>query len=314
MFAGILILLLVSPWAQSEDEIYRKDYAEVTEIQGLADPAQQADRLLAFVTNRPNSKLADTAAKYFSETLNKLTVAKNWDKILEASDKWLAARPNDKGPLLFGTNAARESRNWQKVADYGERAYAATPDQGIAFSLAEAYSQLKNPEKLKQYGEIAAKVFPIGQSWAIAYNLARQYAQEREFNKAAEYADLILRGFPGARPTEIQAGQWVFLMETTGRNAYERRQYGQAIELYSNVLRSSPRSDEAYYYIGQSYWKQNKLEEAMSNFAKAAVLNRGYSARAKQYLEEIYKSTHAGRLTGIEQYLDRARRELGPAP
>lgn len=317
MFASVTLSLVMLFGIQSQDDIYRQDYAAVSQIQGLNDPAQQADQYLDFLTKRPDSRMVEQVAKYFTEALNKLTQAKSWAKVLDASDKWLQKRPNDKGPILFAMNAAQESGNWQKAAAYGEQAYASDSDKSIAFSLATAYAQLKNSAKLKIYGDIAVKEFPIQQSWSIAYELAAQNVREKNFDKAADYASSILKGFGNDRPGEVQPSQWntmrAFLMETVGRSAFERRQYPQAFEQYSNAIRVNPRSDEAFYYIGQSQWKQQKLDEAMSAFAKAAVLNGGYSARSKQILEEIYKSTHAGQLAGLDQYLERARRELAGA-
>jgi len=233
---------------------------------------------------------------------------------LDVSEKWLAKRPKDNGPVLFAMNAAQESGNWQKAAAFGEQAYASAPEKSIAFSLAIAYAELKNFAKLAVYGDIAVKEFPIQQSWSFAYELAAQSVREKNFDKAADYAAAILQGFGNDRPAEVQAAQWnttrAFLIETVGRSAFERRQYAQALEQYSNAVRINPRSNEAYYYIGQSHWKLQKLEDAMSAFAKSAVLNGGYSARARQYLEEIYKTTHAGQLAGLDLYLERARREL----
>ena len=317
MFAGIVLPLLVFFGVQSQDDIYRQDYATVSQIQGLTDPAQQADQYLDFLTRRPDSRLVEQVANYFTEALNKLTQAKNWVKVLDASEKWLQKRPKDNGPLLFALNAAQESGNSQKVTVFGEQAYASNPDKSIALSLAVAYSELKNYSKLAVYGDIAVKEFPIQQSWQIGYELVSQSVREKNFDKAADYATAILKGFGNDRPAEMQAAQWnsikAFLMETVGRSAFDRQQYSQALEHYSNAVRVNPRSNEAFYYIGQSQWKQQKLEEAMNAFAKSAVLNGGYSARARQYLEEIYKSTHAGLLTGLDQYLERARRELAAA-
>lgn len=316
MFTSILCLSMLLG-IQSPDDIYRQDYTLVSQIQELNDAAQQADQYLEFITKRPDSKMVDQVAKYFAEVLNKLTQAKNWSKVLDASDRWLQRRPNDKGPILFAMNAAQETGNWQKVASYGEQAYASDADKNIALSLALAYAQLKNIAKLKVYGDIAVKELPIQQAWSIAYELAAQNVREKNFDKGSEYATAILKGFGNDRPAEMQPAQWntmkVFLIETVGRSAFEHRQYSQALEHYSNAARVNPRSDEAFYYIGQSHWKQNKLDEAMNAFAKSAVLNGGYSARAKQYLEEIYKSTHAGQVAGLDQYLERARRELAGA-
>lgn len=318
MNGGVLMCVLAGVLLQSPEELYRKDYAQFTEIQAVADPATQANRYLDFIVSRPDSQLVNSVVTGFNETLNKLTQAKSWMKIIEVSEKWLAVRPNDKGPVLFALNASQETENWQKVVQLGERAYEATPDNGIALSLALAYAQLKNSAKLVQFGEIAVKGLPIQQSWPIAYEIVTQSVLKKDYVKAAEYSELILKGFGAQRPEEAPVAQWnttrVFLMETIGRDAYERRQYPQAIESYSNALRLNAKNDEAHYYIGQSYWKQRKLEEAMKAFAKSAVLERGHSARARQLLDEVFKAAYGARpviAVDVDQYLERARRDLG---
>ncbi|MBI4471876.1 MAG: tetratricopeptide repeat protein [Acidobacteria bacterium] len=314
MNTALLVLVLSAAALQTADEIYRKDYAEATEIRGIADPIQQADRCLAFLTNRKDSKVISAIATSFTEALNKLTQAKNFTKVLELADRWLAIRPEDRGPLLFALNASQESGNWQKVAEIGEKAYAASPENSVAYSLAIAYAQLKNGPKFLQYGDIAAKNIPMDQSWSIAYELVTHHAREKNLPKAAEYSELILKGFGSGAPAEMQPAQWqkmrTYLMETVGRNAYENRQYARAIELYNNVLKVEPKSDEAYFYIGETLRRQQKLDDAMMAFAKSAVLNGGHSGRARQLLEEIYKSQRAT-LVGLDQFLDLARKQLG---
>lgn len=70
------------------------------------------------------------------------------------------------------------------------------------------------------------------------------------------------------------------------------------------------RNDYAYYFLGVSYWQMNKLEAAMLNFAKAYILKGSVASESKKHLEELWKSSHRGSLTGIERVVQRAQQDL----
>ena len=65
---------------------------------------------------------------------------------------------------------------------------------------------------------------------------------------------------------------------------------------------------EAYYYIGMARWKQNRIDDAMTAFAKGAGQRRAPHARpCREHLETLYKSTHNDSLAGIEEFMSRAK-------
>ena len=52
------------------------------------------------------------------------------------------------------------------------------------------------------------------------------------------------------------------------------------------------------------------MDEAMGAFAMASVLDRPGSARARGYLEQIYKARNSDSLDGIDDLLNGAREAL----
>jgi hypothetical protein len=61
-----------------------------------------------------------------------------------------------------------------------------------------------------------------------------------------------------------------------------------------------------------AYWKMNKSDMAMVNFAKAYLLKGSTSAGAKAYLDQLYKAgAGRGTLTGEDRIIARAKAELG---
>ena len=78
--------------------------------------------------------------------------------------------------------------------------------------------------------------------------------------------------------------------------AFEKRSYSVAIKNLDEAVKYVKRNDSAYYHLGLSYWQLNKMDAAMLNFAKAYILKGATSNNAKQYLEQLWKSSHRNSL------------------
>ena len=59
--------------------------------------------------------------------------------------------------------------------------------------------------------------------------------------------------------------------------AYTKEDYGKAIELYENLLKSNGPSAAIYYNLGNAYYKANKIAPAILNYERALVLDPGDS-------------------------------------
>ena len=309
-----LVLLLLLPFQQDADEPYRQDYTKYTEITQIAEPGAQFDAFLAFMAAKPDARLESSILKGLQDNLTTVSGTGNTAKVYELADKWLAATtPDNPVPLALAWSAAVPAGDHQGVTKYGEMFYAKNPVLDVAISLAQAYQQLNNAPKLKQFGEIVIKAAPIEQSWSFAYALVGQHDEAERFPQAAQLAKTIMSGLSAA-PEGVSRAQWmdmrVYLQETVARDSYEAGRYAAAIREFNGALRLKPRSDKAYYYIADCLLKTEQIAEAMDAFAKSFVLQGGYSARSRGILETIYKTNHGGNLTGLDEVIEKARRSL----
>jgi tetratricopeptide (TPR) repeat protein len=309
-----LVLLLLLPLQQDADEAYRQDYTKYTEITQIAEPAAQFDAFLAFMAEKPDARLESSILKGLQDNLTAVSGTGNSAKVYELADKWLdATTPDNPVPLALAWSAAVPAEDHAMVTNYGEKFYANNKVPDVAFSLAQAYQQLGNAAKLREFGEIVIKEAPIERSWSFAYAIVGQHDEAGRFSQASQMAKTIMTGLPAA-PEGVSRSQWtdmrVYLQETVARNSYEAGRYTAAIQEYNGALRLKPRNDKAYYYIADCLLKTEKIAEAMDAFAKSYVLQGGYSARSRGILETIYRTNHGGNLTGLDEVIEKARRSL----
>ena len=77
-----------------------------------------------------------------------------------------------------------------------------------------------------------------------------------------------------------------------------------------NSLKYFRDNDEAYYYLGMSYWFARDTTSAMKALAKSALLNKPYSKTARSKLEDLYKGLHNGSIEGMDGVLRVASAEM----
>ncbi len=77
------------------------------------------------------------------------------------------------------------------------------------------------------------------------------------------------------------------------------------------LIKIRPRVGETYYFLGNALRQQNKIPEAMDALAKCYVLRCPASDKARQFLEVLYKNTHKGQTTGMNQIIEKARKDIG---
>jgi len=103
----------------------------------------------------------------------------------------------------------------------------------------------------------------------------------------------------------VQADYWVILQDLNKESKWDT-----STLLAERLVKVRPKTGEAYYFLGQSLKEQKKLPEAMDALAKCVVLKNQLSAKARQFLEYIYKSVK-GNLNGLDALLQKAVKDLG---
>ena len=215
------------------------------------------------------------------------------------------------------TEAYAETNNMKGFATYGEKAYAQKPSAALAMEIARAYQKLGNDAKYNQWREKVLAQDP--DNIDILVDMTQRYSASQNLPQALKYAKMCLKALPTAKkPAEMDAQAWKNKVDAgyavaygvIGNNAYQNRNYAEAVTNLNNAVRYYKNMDQAYYFLGNSYWQLNQLEPAMLNFAKAYLLRGSTSAAAKKYLDQLWSSGHRGSLVGEERVIDKARLDL----
>jgi hypothetical protein len=314
MFATLMLLLILPfPALQTEaEEAYRQQFQEYNRISALTDPAEQAGRYLAFLEMGFDEQLLSSVLQGLQGDLQALTQAQNYDAVYELADQWFEMR-NELPPIALALEAAMASGNAESIVNYGEPFYQSQTVPQVALVLAQSFSQLGNEAKMREYTEIALENFPIEQTWSLAYEMVGQDQAAERWAASAAMAKRIQGGLSSA-PEGVSAAQWdeieLYLQTTVAGAAYEAGQWQPAINEYNTLLTMAPRSDEAYYFIGQGELKLENIAESMSAFAKSYILDGGYSSAAYDMLRTIYGANTGGNLQGMNNVVNDARQEL----
>ncbi len=299
------------PYTEEEYDAYDKAVKE-------PDLDKRATMLFAFIDKYPKSKLMPYIDQAYGTLAYDYKTREKWDKLEPLAEQWLKLHPNDLPTIVYIAQSAQKLGHDQKFVEYGEKIYAAKPDGDTAYFIAQAYKRLGNQPKYLEWTE---KLFSFPQfdgEFGLRLLFMEKYANEKNLEKAAEYARLALKSIDAAKkPDSVPEAKWNEDITKTrkgcditiGLNYYEKQKWADAIK-YLAEANKVQKSAEAYYYIGHCQWKTGQIDAAMISFAAAELSKGDVSAKAKEYLEQLYKSIHNDTLIGIEKTYNKARKEL----
>ena len=159
--------------------------------------------------------------------------------------------------------------------------------------------------------------FPMSQpeGYTTALQLADIYIKKQDVNAAVDLFTKLMNVYGNSVPPKIPEANWnqtrIFAYSLMARDAYSKNSYAKAEKLFQTVLSFNSRLDEPYYYLGMCRWKTKDQPAAIVYFARCVVLNKDYAARAKKYLDDLYKATYPNEPEGLPKVLDQARSDLG---
>lgn len=345
--ATVITIALCASFAGAQEKIspisdyqYKKDYALVEGIVKEADLQKRADLLVAFQKDHPISKMLDYVALQYLECVKPHLQKKDWAKAIQMEEAFLALMPTEKtiqaAAIPVGVDeflkkqlipaqkavyqalmgAYYQSNNIPKAAEMAEKAYAAAPDKQGAATLADIYLRMQNYDKYLIYGEKILADFPMDQAYGTALQMAQVHFQKQNAAKGLEILSKVVEAFPDRTPPGMKEETWntqrAFYWNQKAAESYKQKDYTKAIGDFEKAIKFSPKGDDTpYYYIGMSKWNSKDPEGAIPYFAKAVVLGKANAAKAKQYLEELYKARHNDSLDGLDQVLAKAKSELG---
>jgi tetratricopeptide (TPR) repeat protein len=302
------------------DYMFRKYAAVIDDIKAKeTDPQKRADALLAWVKANPRATRAIAyAAAIYGEAVAGAIKAGDAQKGLTMIQTFQAAAPADKTLNSLEMYAYNQAKNYAKAAEIGEKLYAEKPSLDMANTLYTLYLQTNNADKLLVYGEKLVAEVPIDKSFGVALQLAGIYAQRKNTEKSLGYFSQVMAVYADKVPPGVQEAAWnttragAFTMMAA--DSYSKKDFPKAIELYDKVTKFAPKGEEAcsaWYYIGMAKWQSKDQKGAIEPFARAFVLGKSASPKAKEYFEQLYKNEHSGSLEGSDAVLAKAKSDLG---
>jgi tetratricopeptide (TPR) repeat protein len=298
-----------SEWA------YGQHLGQVEEMMDVSDLAERVRQLESFMNKlHPDSKILQYYESFFNRTVEDYQRAGQTQEATALTNKMLQLFPDSVSLLTQELRAAIQAQDYARAIELGEKLQAIKPDQQTTVLLAQSYIATNNAAKASEYSQKALEALGPKEGLYFAYWLATYHTGQRQMDKVVEYYDMVLKAYPQGTPSGWDAGQWNTIKATAygalARVAYDKEDFPGAIQNYGESLRYQPQNDLAYLSMGLSYWKLQQLEPAMDVFAKAVVLGKDHSAKAREYLEQIYKPLNSDSLDGLDALLAKARTEL----
>jgi len=161
----------------------------------------------------------------------------------------------------------------------------------LCFAAARAWAQEETPAET-QYRE--------------DYERYQKIAAIKEPMKRADELLQFLKDRPDSKLNgTVQSGYLYVVQEQATATKWD-----VVIAQSERFIRVRPKVGETYWFLGRAFSEQKKLDVAMIALAKCYLLKCPVSAKAKQYLDYLYKGQR-GNLVGLEKIIQKAREEIG---
>lgn len=297
------------------DWLYRQHYAQVQQILGLPLSEREA-RLTSYNSKLPSkAKVRQFMPNFFGQIAKDYQTAGQSAKSDALKKKIIKLFPSvvPKVTPEQELQMAYQQKNYAKATQLGEKLYASKPTTATASILAYSYMNTKNTAKAAAYSEKALSALGAKEGSFYALYLAEHYTGQQDIAKAVYYYDQLIRSFPNSAPPGWQGDRWAATLgqahSLKATDAYMRQRYADAISSYYESLKYVPKNEQAYLFIGLSHWKEKEFDQAMGAFAIASVLNKPGSAKARDYLEQIFEARNpdSDSLDGVNAILEQAR-------
>lgn len=310
---------LAPPNGRAQGKYTDEEYKAYDEVSKEADPAKKTALVVQFFKTFPQSTLRENAINAYQQTMAQLQSAGKWAELGTLGEQVAAVAPNDEYINQMLASAYQQTKNDKRFVVYAEKVFEKKPTPALAYYLAKAYLNTNSDQKFIQWGEKTVSLTPDNHE--ILFNLTTKYAALNNYaqaSKTAKQSIKVLQGITKAPQGSTEA-DWQKYSSTiygvsysiVGNVAYQAQDYATAVTNLESALKYNAKDDLAYYNLAMSYWRQNKIDVAMLNFAKAHVLRGRMSANAKTYLDTLYKPGHGGSLAGEDRILAKAQADLG---
>lgn len=293
-----------------------KEYQVYNAAVSIKDLGKREDAILGYLKTKPNKELYKFALNNYLALIQGYQKQGNFQGVLTAGGKLVQVEPNNMSALSSSLDAAYRLKKHQQVITYGEKVYATKPSAGISYALANAFLSTNQNAKFLIYAPKACEQLQPKDTYALLAKLTGIHVERKKWGQASKYGKQALEGFKTAKKGETTSqSEWdkyvkrqrAIAHAAIARNAAERRNWGGAIANYNQALRADSWAGlrgEAFYYIGMGRWRQGQIDAAMKAFGRGSKQRGAPHAKpCRQFLEELYKSTHNDSLAGIEEFV-----------
>jgi len=276
------------------------------------DPLKRGDMLLEFFEIYPESALIESHIKpAYTILLSECYQNQRYEELEALSEKWLELYPGNRQTISFAATAAEQLKHNEKYLKYLLELYKMEPNAGTARVISQLYDQAGNFEKYVEWCETTFTYPEFSVDYTLRYEILKKYANAGNVAKATECAKKTLEvldsaGQPDAAGRKVRQAIRRECNHLIAINHYEGQRYDKAMKHFDSALKIEKFQD-GFYYIAQCYWRMGNPEKAHDYFAAAEILGGNMTNKAKQYKEELYKTLHNNRLTGIEKVHKRAQ-------
>lgn len=295
------------------DYMMRQHQEQIEEIMKVSNLGNRETALESFMQKLDSKSLIlKYYENYFSRTVQAYTQAGNTAQAQALSQKMRKLFPNSLTTHSAVMIEAFKSQNYAKAIQSGEKINSSSPNQQTTEILALSYMATNNVDNAAKYSlKVLAGTDAKKGAQYVAF-LARYYGGKRDIVNSAKYYNILLKAFPGSGPQGLDWNSTKIAAYTTlaMKAQYVDKNYDAAIKEYLSVLKLNPKHDASHFGIGMSHWKLQQLEEAMDAFAKAVVIGQTRAAKAREYLEQIYKPRNNNSVEGLDARLEKARAAL----
>jgi tetratricopeptide (TPR) repeat protein len=318
IFAGMTLVCPIG-YVQAQDppQYSVEEYNAYQAITAEPDPAKKVEMIAGFFKTYPKSTLKTHVVGDFQGALKTLQDGKKWQQIITVGKQFLTVIPDDDYAIALVTAAYEETKNYGPLAAFGEECYKTKPSKELAYTIARAYRGANNNAKLLQWAEKVVAQDP--NNYEMLFELARGYGDMERNAEAEKYSKQCLKVIQSAaRPEGTSESTWnnytsqiqMACYFIIGNAAFKRSDYANAIPNLEGSLKINPRNGPAHYFLAQSYWQTQKTDLAMRSFAKAFLLGGQTATPAKANLDNLWKQTHRGLLTGEDQFIAAMKAEI----
>ncbi len=261
----------------------------------------------------PKAKIVQYFPAFYSQILEEYKKAGQNDKASALTAKMTSLFPNLEGPEKKMIKAY-QAKNFAEAITLGEQIYASKPDGQVAAILAECYISTNNSAKAAEYAPKAIETLGPEKGIGLIAWLGEYYYTQKNIDKSVEYYNLMLQTFPNNPPAGWTDDHWkpkkVAAYAAKMTSAYQKKDYAGAVQNGTEAVKIYPQNDYAYFLMGMSQWRLQDLDNAMASFAKTVVLGKATAAKAREYLEQIYKPRNKNTLDGLDNLLNKAKADL----